>query len=290
MFKQLSFLLLYLLFSGAKLIAQPRKIMLSPKLKEISGLCTAPDGTLWALNDSGNTSELFNLNANSGQIIKVVQVSARNRDWEELTISPDGILWIGDFGNNSNARRDLRVYRFNPQNGHLDSLLFHYPDQTDFPPEAVAAQRFDCEAMVWSRDTLHLFTKSRFAGQHVTYHYTLPARPGQYVATLIDSLYLPNLVVTGAALSNDHRTLALTAYHIQKRKYWLPRTRASLCLISTPPDTLSLSGKMRKKRLPKSIFSRQFESVSQDAKGDWRVANEQRAWQRMALWHISFTR
>ena len=134
-----------------------------------------------------------------------------NHDWEELARDPAGRFYIGDFGNNRNDRRDLAIYRVTLAAGQprVDTIAFRYPDQTAFPPPP-ARRHFDCEAMVFYNDTLHLFTKDR-SRMHRTRYYVVPARPGRYVATLRDSLRLRTLV-TGAALRPDGGAVMLLGY------------------------------------------------------------------------------
>lgn len=278
-------LCLVIMFSGA-LTAQHRKLKLSPALVEVSGLATLPNGSLWALNDSGNPPELFNISPETGKTLAVHKVPTTNRDWEDLCADAAGNLWIGDVGNNRNARKNLRFYRFNVSNGQLDSVLFQFPDQTAFPPTAAADMNFDVEAFVWQKDTLHFFTKSRFNGRHYTKHYTVPAIPGNYTATLRDSLHIPNLVITGAALSKDAQTLALIGYHIKKRKAFVPRSRASVCLLTGFQGSNFLKGNLKRKRLPKILVARQFESITAWKDDQWRVANEGVYWQKARLWRI----
>ena len=50
------------------------------------------------------------LNSN-GKIKKVVVVNAENNDWEDLTADDKGNLYIGDFGNNHNKRKNLSILK-----------------------------------------------------------------------------------------------------------------------------------------------------------------------------------
>lgn len=284
-FYSLAIFHLIVILSGS-LSAQKRKLKLSPSLVEVSGLATLPDGSLWALNDSGNPPELFQISPKTGKTLAVHKVPTTNRDWEDLCADAAGNLWIGDIGNNRNTRKNLRFYRFNVYTHQLDSVLFQFPDQFAFPPATEADMNFDVEAFVWQKDTLHFFTKSRFKGRHYTKHYTVPAIPGNYTATLRDSLHIPNLVVTGAALSKDEQTLALIGYHIKKRQFFTPRSRASVCLLTGFQGSNFLKGNLKRKRLPKFLVARQFESITAWKDDQWRVANEGVYWQKARLWRI----
>jgi hypothetical protein len=97
---------------------------------------------------------------------------------------------------------------------------------------------------------------------------------------------MPERVITGAALSNDGRTLALTGYTMGKQLGFLPKTRASVLFFTDWPEGRFLSGNMQKKKLPKCLFARQFESVTHVEGAVWLAANEGRPSQRQALWRI----
>ena len=261
-----------------------RRTKLPPSLKEVSGMTRLPNGDLWLLNDSHNPSDLFRFDPVKGILLETRRLPVANFDWEDLTCDPAGNLYIGDFGNNKNRRKNLRVFVYNPITQALDSIQFSYPDQTAFPPARETDWNFNCEAFVFFQDSLHLFSKNVFAGNFFTKHYVLPAKPGNYVAILCDSIQLKNRVVTGAALSKDGHTLALTGYIIGKRMGILPYTKASAMFFQDYKGSQFLKGKQRWKRLPKFLISRQFESITQWDEKRWLVANEGRKPQYQAIW------
>jgi sugar lactone lactonase YvrE len=52
-----------------------------------------------------------------------------NIDWEDITKDKDGNLYVGDFGNNDNERKDLCIYKIDKK-----SLTTKVPFQpTKFP-------------------------------------------------------------------------------------------------------------------------------------------------------------
>lgn len=272
-------------------LAQNKKLgrctALPAELKEVSGMTRMPNGDLWLLNDSRNPAHLYRFEPISKQLLEVRQLPLKNMDWEDLTHDPAGNLYIGDFGNNGNRRRNLRIYRYNPATHALDSILFRYPDQTAFPPERVEDWNFNCEAMVFFQDSLHLFSKNSFKGNFYTKHYVLPAKPGgEYVAEFRNSIRLKNRVVTGAALSQDGKVFALTGYIMRRQLGILPFTRASVLYFTEFKGSQFLNGKQRWKRLPKFLFSRQFESITPWEGDLWLVANEGRRPQSQRLWKI----
>lgn len=263
-----------------------RRTSLPDVLREVSGMVRTPSGDLWMLNDSKNPPELFRFDPVAERLLETRRLPVPNRDWEDLASDAHGNLYIGDFGNNRNARRDLRIYRYNPVNQTLDSILFRYPDQTAFAPTDERDWNFNCEAMVFFRDSLHLFSKNVFKGNFVTKHYVVPAKPGEYVAELRDSIRLKNRVVTGAALSRDGKTLALTGYIIGKKLGFLPYTKASVFYFTEFDGSQFLRGKQERKRLPKFLIARQYESVTQWDGDCWIVANEGRKPQFQAVWRM----
>ncbi|OON66182.1 hypothetical protein [Hymenobacter sp. CRA2] len=179
---------------------------------ESSGLAVADaDGNLWTHGDGGNTSWLYLVNPQGDLIRTHPARGATNVDWEDLAQDRQrGTLFIGDFGNNANKRRDLRIYCLSgPNLSQLETIQFRYPDQRQFPPKK-PARNFDCEAFFYRDDSLYLFTKNRGKGNWVK-EYHLPAKPGNYVARLADSIRI-NTWITSADISPDGRTVALMGY------------------------------------------------------------------------------
>ena len=75
-------------------------------------------------------------------------------------------MYIGDFGNNANERKNLNIYKVpNVNSGSGDKIeaekiSFHYPEQKKFPPKK-SKMSFDCEAFFHHNDFLYLITKDR---------------------------------------------------------------------------------------------------------------------------------
>ncbi|AIZ64628.1 hypothetical protein PK28_14855 [Hymenobacter sp. DG25B] len=179
---------------------------------ESSGLALVNDnGDLWTHGDGGNTSILYKVTAQGDLLQRQRIPDANNIDWEDLAQDRKrGYLFIGDFGNNGNKRRDLRIYRLHPSDfKKVDTISFRYPDQKLFPPKK-PNRNFDCEAFFYHNDSLYLFTKNRGEGKWVK-EYVLPARPGNYVATLADSIRISSWI-TAADISPDGRQVALLGY------------------------------------------------------------------------------
>lgn len=135
--------------------------VLSDSLRESSGL-TNINGRLFSFNDSGNTSEIFEIKAGSSNIEKIFQTGLKNIDWEAITNDGEN-FYVGEFGNNLGTRKDLKVYQIPFRNDSLivDSMKtipFFYPEQTDFTPKNIN-NNFDAEAMIFLDGNIHLFTK-----------------------------------------------------------------------------------------------------------------------------------
>lgn len=189
-------------------------------IDECSGIVQLPSGEFAVINDSGNPPCVFFFDSAGTLTAMDCPVFLENKDWEDLAFA-DSILYIGDFGNNQNRRRDLRIYRVKINDDmeldDLGSIEFSYGDQKSFPPSETD-WNYDVEAMVHYNDSLYLFTKNRtspYSGY--VYLYRLPASPGEYVAYPIDSLQLGSIGkeqhwVTGAALNSMGDILVLLGY------------------------------------------------------------------------------
>ncbi|MFL5729566.1 MAG: hypothetical protein ACJ75J_08795 [Cytophagaceae bacterium] len=171
---------------------------------------TASSGFV-TLNDHGGKPELYRVfpqgktwNYTSWKVSR-----SSNYDWEELARDDRGNIYIGDFGNNYNNRRNLRIYIVNPADSlKTDSISFSFEDQKLFPP-AKDDMNFDCEAFFWYDHHLYLFSKNR--GKGLVKVYKLPDQPGAYQAKLFDSLNVKGMI-TSADISPDKRNLVLLSY------------------------------------------------------------------------------
>ncbi len=202
---------------------------LPPRLIESSGLEYTRKGNsdnIWTIVDS-NLTILFCLDS-VGQIKNAIHVNNVNHGWEDLSQDDNGNFYIGDFGNNFNKRKDLKIYKIPPPDSVKEKVItagiisFHYPDQYDFPP-GPQQRNFDMDAMACFGNSIYLFSKNRTKPfSSYTKMYKLPNTPGDYTAELIDSVYLGpghmyNTWVTGADISPDKKTLALLTHD----KVWL---------------------------------------------------------------------
>lgn len=186
-----------------------RLTRLPARIGESSGLAFDPvTHTLWTHNDGGSPPELFRLDS-AGQLQETRLLSVPNIDWEDLARTPDGTLYIGDFGNNFNNRRDLVIYQVPPlPTEPVKPIHFRYENQHQFPPPQDSLN-FDCEAFFYHADSLYLFSKNR--GRGPVSVYALPAQAGTFVARRVGQIRI-NRMVTGAAISPSGHRFALLTY------------------------------------------------------------------------------
>ena len=189
-------------------------------LNESSGLERTTDGLFWSFNDRNGKAELYGFDT-SGILKSTLRITnATNIDWEGIACDEAGNLFVGDFGNNDNDRRDLSIYKiamptFEQQTINLPAgkIEFYFPEQTEFPPPEKEWQ-FDIEAMFARGGWLYLLTKDRskpFVGK--TRLYRLPDSPGNYQAVFLAE-FITNRdeskgQITAADISPDGSILVL---------------------------------------------------------------------------------
>ena len=181
------------------------------EVSESSGFAWADEpGTLWTHGDGGGTNVLYKVNL-KGELLESRTIPhTTNEDWEDLAKDKSGNIYIGDFGNNNNKRRDLRIFKINLQDSSkVDTIQFHYEDQQEFPPKK-KDRNFDCEAFFWHNGKLYLFSKDR-GREELVKAYELPDQPGNYTAKKVDQLQM-NTMITAADVSPDGKHFALLGY------------------------------------------------------------------------------
>jgi len=195
---------------------------LPKQLQENSGIVSYLDSTAWLVEDRGNSDDIYKINFN-GEILQELEVkNAKNNDWEDLTKDANGNLYIGDFGNNENRRKDLTIYKLpNPETEPGDKIdaekiKFSYPEQKDFPPSK-SERVYDAEAFFHGNNHLYIFTKNRadpFTGE--TLIYKVPDKKGTYEAVFLGKLNTctdwDTCKVTSADISKDGKTIVLLGY------------------------------------------------------------------------------
>lgn len=204
--------------------AQIQTIAELPKsLQENSGMVMLNEHSIWVLEDSGNKDELYEINLD-GEITRAVKIKkAKNVDWEDLTKDKANNVYIGDFGNNKNKRKDLTIYvipnldAVEDDEVKAEKITFEYPEQEKFPYKH--KRLYDCEAFFYYNDYLYLFTKDRsdpYRGMSLLYK--VPAQPGDYKAELIGGYRFSGNYHTGsitaATISKDEKRVVLLTHSV----------------------------------------------------------------------------
>ncbi len=238
------------------------------ELPEASGVYFY-NNALWSHNDSGSEAKLFVFDPFTANIEKEVFIGDSQVDWEELTYS-DAYFYIGDFGNNSGDRTDLKIIRFSESElspdfydtiVQRDTIFFSYPDQSDFTPSTT--HDFDCEAFFVRDNSCHLFSKNRSSS--FLRHYSFPALPGTYVANLVDSVELSGQVT--AAAMDQNGVIILIGY--------TPPLYASFALLLWDYEASNyFSGNKRILNMGNVLVMGQQEGVCFDAPGHGYIVSE----------------
>lgn len=203
------------------------KASLPTILIQSSGIEVVNKNYIWSHNDSSGDPELYSFDS-TGTLLRTLKIlNATNIDWEDMAQDASGNFYIGDFGNNTHNRQDLKIYIIPDPAILVDSVIpqvinYSYSDQFAFPPPD-SLKNFDAEAMIAFQDSLYIFSKNwsnPYSGY--TKLYKLPLVPGTYVAELIDSFYTgpgPTIPysITSADISPDNSRLILLGYN----KCWL---------------------------------------------------------------------
>ncbi|MGM8361108.1 hypothetical protein ACSV4D_04230 [Flavobacterium sp. ARAG 55.4] len=197
--------------------------VLPKQLKEISGIVYTNSFQLsWVLEDSGNANEIYAVDHKGKLQRKLTITDAQNIDWEDITKDQEENLYIGDFGNNANDRKDLGIYKIAKDSLNNSAALpsykttFAYPEQTKFPPKKTALF-YDVESFFEYKNNFYLFTKNRskdFDG--TTLLYKVPNKAGFYHAQLLGKFKADgdyqNAAITSAAISPDGTKVVLLSH------------------------------------------------------------------------------
>lgn len=245
--------------------AQKKRIDKLPKeLEEISGLVFLNDTILISHNDGGHLPILYFLNLKGKEIHRVMVDGATNIDWEDIAFDGKGFLYVGDIGNNDNARKDLCIYKINTkgilkkENVKADKINISYSEQNSFP-EAKPTRYFDAEGMAFLNDSLYIFTKCRtepFTGK--SYVYKIPTKAGTYKLVKQFELFLGK--------DGWYKDSATAAEIRENKCYILTYNRLILYTIE--------DGKFKFSRNILLAPITQVESVAVNSKGEVYIADE----------------
>ena len=202
------------LYPSTNISLADKTALATPLLDETSGIAFT-DGAIWTHNDGGNSNTIYRIDSLTNTVLQSVIISnATNVDWEDIT-ADSNYLYIGDVGNNNGNRQNLKIYRISKMaltssatSVVADVINYTYSDQfifTSLPNN----NNFDCESVIYSNDSLHLFSKNWVDKK--TKHYVLPRTPGTYTAYLIETLNA-GFLVTGAGIQANG-VIALLGYN-----------------------------------------------------------------------------
>ena len=187
---------LLLLLLPQFLFAQRRVSELPDILRESSGLAHASKSTLYTINDSGNKPILYEINM-EGKIVAEINLKDFDVENEDIESLAEDLLYlyVADFGNNMNRRKDLTIYKISKAQlrrgwGKAQEIHFVPAEQKKFPPEPEDLQ-FDFEGFFATSTELVIFSKNRTEPlDHYTRIYYLSKNPGKQKVAASDSVYL----------------------------------------------------------------------------------------------------
>lgn len=153
-------------------------------------------------NDSGNENKLYELDTISGLVTRTVTVTnSTNVDWEDIA-QDDTSIYIGDIGNNSGDRIDLKIYKINKSdylssaNVIAETIDFSYSDQIDFTSNPNNTE-WDAESLIsLDANNLILFTKNWIDG--TTKAYSIPKTSGTFSVNALTTTLTSGGLITGA--------------------------------------------------------------------------------------------
>ena len=177
---------------------------LPSSLKEISAAETIVNSDLiWVIEDAGNKNNLYALNI-KGKIIKDIDIkNSNNDDWEDLTSDSLGNIYIGDFGNNSENRKDFSIYKIESPATKTESTN---AIKINFSlPKSMKSEDF--EAFFLHNKSFYLFSKTHKKGVLLK----VPNIEGNHIAQIVTDFELngKHVPITSADISSDGKTVVL---------------------------------------------------------------------------------
>ncbi|MDX2321578.1 MAG: hypothetical protein QNK26_13400 [Moritella sp.] len=142
--------------------------VLQEKVKETSGLAQF-GGQTWTVNDSGDGANLYQVNEDTGEVIKQVHVDdVMSYDWEELAQSA-GRLFVMDCGDNHGTRDSRSIINIDTDTltqaddgATISAVNTTRFSMVDKPQEALTSYMhdYDCEASTVVGEELWVLSKN----------------------------------------------------------------------------------------------------------------------------------
>jgi hypothetical protein len=124
-----------------------------PDIVEASGL-VVEDGLFLTTNDSGDTGRVFAVDQDTGRTAGVTTWASDPEDVEALAPAGTGEVWVGDIGDNLEARDSVRVTRVPVGRGDRDDAGTSYDLVLPGPPR-------DTESLLSHPETGRLFVATK---------------------------------------------------------------------------------------------------------------------------------
>lgn len=217
--KKIILLILALSLGGSYALAQisnvEEKFRLPKVLRESSGIIFFND-KLVSHNDSGNKNKLYELDTISGTVTRTITITnASNVDWEDIA-QDDTHIYVGDIGNNSGKRTDLKIYKI-AKSAYLsateitaEAINYSYSDQKSFTSNFNNTE-WDAEALIsFDENHLILFTKNWVNGK--TKAYPIPKNSGTHTVSPLASTLNSEGLITGATYNPYTEKVYLIGY------------------------------------------------------------------------------
>ncbi len=268
-------------------IYNPKLVAFLPgEVDETSGLIFF-NGGLWTMNDSGGKPALYKIDTVTGKVLQRVTIeNATNRDWEDLA-ADDKYVYIGDFGNNSGNRNDLKIYKVKksdfPEKGDgkvkANIIEFEFVDRGKEKIKSRNENNFDCEALTVIGDSLYLFSKDW--KDQKTRLYVLPKKPGKYIAQLRGSFNTKGLV-TAADYNPGLNELVLQGY---KNRSWVP----FMWIMYDFPGAKVFEGNKRRISMP-HIITTQTEGITFSKGNEVFISSESTKIGKQSLYKVDLNK
>ncbi|HEX7332897.1 MAG TPA: hypothetical protein VF290_15440 [Pyrinomonadaceae bacterium] len=209
-------------------------------ISESSGLAASrlTAGAYWTHNDSGDGPFIYAFDTRGASFGVFRVAGAQARDWEDMAAGPGSeggksYLYLGDIGDNNNARSEIVVYRVAepPLTTATRKFTKSAPGTTQ-PAEAIRLRypdgAHDAETLLVHPVSGHIYiiTKVVIANPAV-YEAAPPFTAGKPITmTRLGLVSVPSLfggIITGGSISPDGRRVALCDY-FQGYELTLPAT------------------------------------------------------------------